>query len=140
MSTPSTPGDSPAPIQPMHNPSQAAHIVVPQGPLGNATNGATNGLGAKALLAKRMAKGSHPQFVSPTDNLLTPVTKKLTAAKQKHFVKEVKPIGDLFGSKERSSEERASESDAESTDSLELSKAKTTAASTVPTDEEENPF
>jgi len=43
----------------MHNPSQAAHIVVPQAPLGNAPNGASGaipGMGMKALLAKRMAK------------------------------------------------------------------------------------
>lgn len=140
MSAPSTPSDSPAPIQPMHNPSQAAHIVLPQAPLGNATNGAVSGLGAKALLAKRMAKSNNPKFVSPTDDLLTPVTKKLNAAKQKHFVKGVKPIGDLFGSRERSSEERSSESDAESTDSLELSDAKTSVPSTAPIDEDENPF
>jgi len=41
----------------MHNPSQAAHIVVPQAPLGNVAN-ASNipGMGMKALLAKKMAK------------------------------------------------------------------------------------
>ena len=57
MSAPSTPNDSPshAPIQPLHNPSQAAHVVVPQAPLGNTTNAAP-GMGAKALLAKKMAK------------------------------------------------------------------------------------
>ncbi|KAI6047211.1 hypothetical protein EDC04DRAFT_598336 [Pisolithus marmoratus] len=139
MSTPATPGDSPAPIQPMHNPSQAAHIVLPQAPLGNATNGAVNGLGAKALLAKRMAKSNNPKFVSPTDDLVTPVTKKLNAAKQKHFVKDVKPIGDLFGSKERSSEEQESESDVESADSL-RSDAKAAVAPIAPIDEDENPF
>lgn len=91
-------------------------------------------------MAKRMAKSNNPKFVSPTDDLLTPVTKKLNAAKQKHFVKGVKPIGDLFGSRDRSSEERSSESDAESTDSLELSDAKTSVPSTAPIDEDENPF
>jgi hypothetical protein len=43
----------------MHNPSQAAHIVVPQAPLGHVANGANNtipGMGMKALLAKKMAK------------------------------------------------------------------------------------
>lgn len=42
----------------MHHPSQAAHIVVPQAPLGNATNGKSvvPGMGMKALLAKKMAK------------------------------------------------------------------------------------
>lgn len=61
MSAVSTPNDSPAqtPIQPLHNPSQAAHVVVPQAPLGNATNGVPGqglGMGAKALLAKKLAK------------------------------------------------------------------------------------
>lgn len=61
MSATSTPTDSPAsaPIQPMHNPSQAAHIVVPQAPLGHVANGANNaipGMGMKALLAKKLAK------------------------------------------------------------------------------------
>lgn len=37
MSTTTTPNDSPAPIQPLHNPKQAAHVVVPQAPLGNST-------------------------------------------------------------------------------------------------------
>ncbi|KAF8842311.1 hypothetical protein BDN67DRAFT_899573 [Paxillus ammoniavirescens] len=94
MSTTSTPNDSPisAPIQPMHIPSQAAHIVVPQAPLGNATNGAASvaqGMGMKALLAKKMAKSNNPKFVSPTDNMMTPVTQKLNAAKQKRFTKYV---------------------------------------------------
>ena len=58
MSTTTTPNDSPVHVQPLHNPSQAAHVVVPQAPLGNATNGVSNqapGMGAKALLAKKMA-------------------------------------------------------------------------------------
>lgn len=108
MSSTSTPNDSPnaTPIQPMHNPSQAAHVVVPQAPLGNVANQAP-GLGAKALLAKKMAKGksvfahkttaarshlylSNPGgFVSPTDNMMTPVSQKLAAAKKKHFTKYV---------------------------------------------------
>jgi hypothetical protein len=60
MSATSTPTDSPVHVEPLHNPSQAAHVVVPQAPLGNATNGLLKqapGMGAKALLAKKMAKG-----------------------------------------------------------------------------------
>jgi len=55
MSTTSNPTESPAHIQPLHNPSQAAI------PLGN--NNGQMGLGTKALLAKRMAK---EQYVSPS--------------------------------------------------------------------------
>lgn len=93
----------------MHNPSQAAHIVVPQALLGNATNGtmAAPGMGMKALLAKKMAKSkyvngpsgwtcinphtiaSNPKLVSPTDSMVTPATQKLNAAKQKRFTKRV---------------------------------------------------
>ncbi|KIJ70010.1 hypothetical protein HYDPIDRAFT_78324 [Hydnomerulius pinastri MD-312] len=137
MSTTSTPNDSPisAPIQPMHNPSQAAHVVVPQAPLGNATNGnaiVAPGMGMKALLAKKMAKSNNPKFVSPTDNMMTPVTQKLNAAKQKRFTKGAKPTGPLFPAKEsQSSDEQESGSDAE------LSEAKTTDA---PMDEDANPF
>jgi hypothetical protein len=45
----------------MHNPLQAAHVVVPQAPLGNATNGTVGapGMGMKALLAKKMAKSKY---------------------------------------------------------------------------------
>jgi len=93
MSAPNTPNDSPigTPIQPMHNPSQAAHVVVPQAPLGNVANQAV-GMGAKALLAKKMAKNHNPNFISPTDNLMTPCTQKLNAAKKKHFTKGAKPV------------------------------------------------
>ena len=97
MSTSSNPSDSPVHIQPLHNPSQAAI------PLGN--NNGQMGLGTKALIAKRMAKEQYvppgfemtgltrhpifrnPNFVSPTDDMLTPVSKKLNAAKKKHFDK-----------------------------------------------------
>jgi hypothetical protein len=51
---------------PLHNPDQAAHIVVPQAPLGNATNGAASqapGMGAKALLAKRLKNRSVHDFM-----------------------------------------------------------------------------
>lgn len=67
MSATSTPNDSPVgtPIQPMHNPAQAAHVVVPQAPLGNTTNGQYSqipGMGAKALLAKKFAKSQCAHF------------------------------------------------------------------------------
>ena len=69
MSATATPSESPigSPIQPLHNPAQAAQVVVPQAPLGNATNGqqhsAAPGMGAKALLAKRFAKEQYvPSF------------------------------------------------------------------------------
>lgn len=57
MSATTTPNDSPfgSPIQPLHNPAQAAQVVLPQAPLGNVVNQA--GMGAKAMLAKKMAKG-----------------------------------------------------------------------------------
>jgi hypothetical protein len=44
-------------IQPLHNPSLAAQVVVPQAPIGNGSviNRAP-GMGAKALLAKKLAK------------------------------------------------------------------------------------
>lgn len=56
MSATASPNDSP--IQPLHNPSLAAQVVVPQAPLGNVANQAP-GLGAKALLAKKMAKSQY---------------------------------------------------------------------------------
>jgi hypothetical protein len=31
--------------------------------------------------------GRNPTYISPTDNLMTPCTQKLTAAKKKHFTK-----------------------------------------------------
>lgn len=61
----STSNDSPisTPIQPLHNPSQAAQVVVPQAPLGNVPN-QVPGTGAKALLAKKMAKIQCASFLS----------------------------------------------------------------------------
>ncbi|RDB22573.1 hypothetical protein Hypma_010242 [Hypsizygus marmoreus] len=108
MSAMSTPSDSPiaTPIQPMHNPSQAAHIVVPQAPLGNVGNQAP-GMGAKALLAKKMAKNHNPNFISPTDNLMTPCTQKLSAAKKKHFTKGAKPVQLFAQTDEVSGDEQA---------------------------------
>ncbi|KAJ7781279.1 hypothetical protein B0H16DRAFT_1497781 [Mycena metata] len=111
MSAMSTPNDSPisAPIQPLHNPAQAAHVVVPKAPLGNVANQPA-GMGAKALLAKKMAKNLNPTYISPTDNLMTPCTQKLTAAKKKHFKKGTKPI-QLFAQTEEQGDESEGESD-----------------------------
>lgn len=72
-----------------------------------ATGATGAGLGQKALLAKKMAKNmsvfsaptmsclnthtldaySNRATVSPTDNMMTPCTAKLTQAKKKHFNK-----------------------------------------------------
>ncbi|KAF6762654.1 hypothetical protein DFP72DRAFT_563181 [Ephemerocybe angulata] len=109
MSATSTPNDSPVgtPIQPLHNPSQAAKVVVPKAPLNkNVVN--NPGMGAKALLAKRMAKSHNPAFISPTDNLMTPCTQKLTAAKKKQFNKASKPV-QLFAQQPSASEGEDSE-------------------------------
>ncbi|TFY72903.1 hypothetical protein EVG20_g89 [Dentipellis fragilis] len=108
MSSSSTPTTSPGSIQPLHNPKHAAQVVVPQAPLGNTTNGPLNqapGMGAKAMLAKRMAKSQNPTFVSPTDNMVTPVTKRLGAAKQKHFAKGANPMQPLFSQAEATTED-----------------------------------
>jgi hypothetical protein len=46
-------------MEPLHHPQNAAHVAIPQAPLGNTTNGPINhapGMGARALLVKRMAK------------------------------------------------------------------------------------
>lgn len=97
MSTSITPNDSsPSTIQPLHNPSQAAQVVVPQAPLGNQAPG----MGAKALFAKKFTKAHNPNFVSPTDNLMTPVSQKLSEAKKKRFTKGVKPT-QLFTYKDK---------------------------------------
>ncbi|TRM68084.1 hypothetical protein BD626DRAFT_480747 [Schizophyllum amplum] len=86
MSSASTPNDSPASVQPLHNPSQAAKVVLPQAPLGNVLNQAP-GMGAKALLARRMPKAHNASYVSPTDNMMTPCSQKLNSAKKKQFTK-----------------------------------------------------
>lgn len=91
MSATTNPSDS-ASILPLHNPSLAAQVVVPQAPIGN--DGITNKaprMVAKALLAKKL-ENRNPVFISPTDKLLTPCTRKLSAAKRKHFVKPSKPL------------------------------------------------
>ncbi|EIM88066.1 uncharacterized protein STEHIDRAFT_94973 [Stereum hirsutum FP-91666 SS1] len=103
-----TPSSTESPMQPLHRPNGGARVAVPQAPLGNATNGPKNmgpGAGARALLAKRMAKGQNPTYVSPTDNMLTPCTKKLDAAKKKHFTKgTAKPMGNLLSAAKDSAE------------------------------------
>ncbi|KAJ7283695.1 hypothetical protein C8J57DRAFT_1462685 [Mycena rebaudengoi] len=111
MSATTTPNDSPisAPILPLHNPAQAAHVVVPKAPLGNVANQAP-GMGAKALLAKKMAKNLNPTYISPTDNLMTPCTQKLSAAKKKHFTKGTKPK-QLFAQPEEQADESGDDSD-----------------------------
>jgi hypothetical protein len=71
MSTTTSPDGSPASIQPLHNPSQAAHVVVPQAPLGNVVN-QVPGMGAKALFAKKLAKNlSATLSFMPLTHLLT---------------------------------------------------------------------
>ncbi|KAK0206657.1 hypothetical protein DFS33DRAFT_1316138 [Desarmillaria ectypa] len=133
MSPTLTPNDSPdvTPIQPLHNPSQAAHIVMPQAPLGNVVNQAP-GMGAKALLAKKMAKNLKPNFVSPTDNMMTPCSQKLSDAKKKHFTKGAKPV-QLFAQKEESASDGEGEAD-EDVDIKEQVKM------TMDVDDDENPF
>ncbi|EIW61456.1 uncharacterized protein TRAVEDRAFT_143245 [Trametes versicolor FP-101664 SS1] len=134
MSATTTPSDTPigTPIQPLHNPGQAAHVVVPQAPLGNATNGLMNqapGMGAKALLAKKFAKSHNPTYVSPTDNMVTPCSQKLNATKKKHFAKGVaKPMPSLFSQQDSTGSESESD-DVPTTQSTEAKVA-----------EDENPF
>jgi len=92
-------------MEPLHNPTQAATVVFPQAPLGNAASGKLNGamggistvpgMGAKALLAKKMANSTNPKYISPTDNLMTPCSQKLSAVKKKHFTKAPKPMAQL---------------------------------------------
>ncbi|KIY73767.1 hypothetical protein CYLTODRAFT_448745 [Cylindrobasidium torrendii FP15055 ss-10] len=96
--TASTEHSTSAPIQPLHNPSQAAKVVHPQAPLGSLGNQAP-GMGAKALLAKKMSKSAKPSFVSPTDKMMTPCSQKLSETKKKHFQKGPKPV-QLFATKE----------------------------------------
>ncbi|KAF8974315.1 hypothetical protein BDZ97DRAFT_2069259 [Flammula alnicola] len=96
----------------MHNPSLAAQVVVPQAPLGNVANQAP-GMGAKALLAKKMAKSLNPTYISPTDNMMTPCTQKLSAAKKKHFNKTTKPVQLFSPAKENEESSDDEESPAE---------------------------
>ncbi|KAJ7932316.1 hypothetical protein B0H13DRAFT_1448933, partial [Mycena leptocephala] len=88
-------------VQPLHDPARAAYVIVPTAPLGNVSTQPA-GLGAKALLAKNIAQNLHasrfappygnltlsnPAYISPTDNIMTPCTQKLSGAKKKHFTK-----------------------------------------------------
>ncbi|KAI0700793.1 hypothetical protein BC835DRAFT_1326562 [Cytidiella melzeri] len=118
MSTTTSPTESPVHVQPLH-----------QASLGNTTSGTANepaGLGAKALLAKKMAKSINPTFVSPTDNMMTPCTKKISAAKKRHFTKGAKPMKPLFAQAEaKESESGSSEDEIPSASKM---------------DDEENPF
>ncbi|EIN10909.1 hypothetical protein PUNSTDRAFT_112701 [Punctularia strigosozonata HHB-11173 SS5] len=134
MSASSTPNDSPVP---MHQPNKAAHVAVPQAPLGNATNGLqVPGMGAKALLAKKMAKNGNPTYVSPTDNMLTPCTQKISAAKKKHFMKGSKPVN-LFTPQSPATQEDAANDD-EGTDLCPVSNENK--PTSMPVDDDENPF
>jgi hypothetical protein len=54
-------------------------------------------MGAKTLLARKFSN-QNSAYVSPTDNLVTPVSQKLNAAKKKHFTKSTKPV-QLFASR-----------------------------------------
>ncbi|PFH46164.1 hypothetical protein AMATHDRAFT_77793 [Amanita thiersii Skay4041] len=122
MSTTAASNDSPigTPIQPLHNPSQAAHVVIPQAQAGNTTN-AGPGMGAKALLAKKLAKTQNANYVSPTDKLMTPCSQKLNAVKKKQFSKGAKPV-QLFARNESSSDEdtKSFDSQSQSEDKLKL--------------------
>ncbi|KIM46226.1 hypothetical protein M413DRAFT_64377 [Hebeloma cylindrosporum] len=131
-----TSNDSPAatPIQPLHNPSLAAQVVVPQAPLGNVANQAP-GMGAKALLAKKLAKSHNHAYVSPTDNLVTPVPQKLNAAKKKHFTKSTKPV-QLFSPAGENHESSDAEEDTDKAALLE----ETPSTDTKMEVDDENPF
>jgi len=55
-------------------------------------------MGTRAFLAKRMANARNPTYVSPTDNLVTPVTQKISAARKKRFnTGKSTPMPALFG-------------------------------------------
>ncbi|KAJ3876621.1 hypothetical protein F5879DRAFT_930617 [Lentinula edodes] len=135
MSATTSPNESPiaTPIQPLHNPANAAHVVVPQAPLGNVVN-QVPGMGAKALLAKKMAKSQSAAYHSPTDNLMTPVTQKLNAVKKKHFAKPSKPV-QLFAQKE----ENSSDVEAEETET-QASPLESTEDKMEIDNDDENPF
>ncbi|KZV76113.1 hypothetical protein PENSPDRAFT_748042 [Peniophora sp. CONT] len=140
MSATSTPNDSPATshtIQPLHNPGSAAHVSVPQAPLGNATNGPVKPLGAKAMFDRRFAKQNNT-FVSPTDNMMTPTTQKINAAKKKHFTKGAKPMGGLFQQKEAAAEDASSDEEADESAAAVNAKDEPNAQTTMDTDD--NPF
>ncbi|KAI5453391.1 hypothetical protein NCC49_005870 [Naganishia albida] len=94
---------TPSPVMsPLHDPKHKAVVQAPVAPLG-VTNPnpiipgqsadpamdqtyANPGLGQKALLAKKFAKANKPT-ISPTDQMQSPCSAKLTSAKKKHFTK-----------------------------------------------------
>ena len=89
------------PIQPLHNPSLAAQVIVSQALIDNGSIAplAKKGWVLRGYACRNDADGrtsnridaggrtSNPTFCSPTDNLLTPCTRKLSAARKKHFNK-----------------------------------------------------
>ncbi|ODN80705.1 hypothetical protein, variant [Cryptococcus amylolentus CBS 6039] len=94
--TPVKDNNAPSPtITPLHDPSHQAKVIPQTKPLGAsnpnivpgmATDGAAPGLGHKALLSRKFAKANKPT-ISPTDQIQSPCTAKLTSAKQRHFTK-----------------------------------------------------
>ncbi|KAG9090281.1 hypothetical protein FS749_000675, partial [Ceratobasidium sp. UAMH 11750] len=69
-------GPTPSPsIEALHHPSQAAQQ----------NSGSAHLAGAKALLAQKLAQQNNPTTASPTDNLMTPATAKISQMKKKHF-------------------------------------------------------
>ncbi|TFL06039.1 hypothetical protein BDV98DRAFT_500029 [Pterulicium gracile] len=138
MSASSTPNDSPAssaPIRAMHNPSQAAQVSVPQAPLGNNVANRGPGMGAKTLLAKKFSN-QNSSIVSPTDNLVTPVSQKLNAVKRKHFTKPTKPV-QLFASQR--AETSSDDEDAAPKPASDDTK-RPTGSTGMAVDDDENPF
>lgn len=77
------------PIQPLHNPSLAAQVIVSQALI---DNGSIAPLGKKGNRGDVGGRTSNPAFCSPTDNLLTPCTRKLSAARKKHFNRPPKTV------------------------------------------------
>ncbi|GHJ86323.1 hypothetical protein NliqN6_2725 [Naganishia liquefaciens] len=69
--------------------SQAANAPAKQQPPLAAAGGAPAfAIQKKGLLARTNMMAANPRgMVSPTDNLMSPVTAKLTSAKQRHFMK-----------------------------------------------------
>ncbi|TIA90052.1 hypothetical protein E3P99_01766 [Wallemia hederae] len=68
-------------VEQLHQPENAAVVD---------DNNEDKGAGQRALLAQKL-KQTQNSFVSPTDNLMTPVTAKLANHKKKNFSK-AKPV------------------------------------------------
>ncbi|POY70481.1 hypothetical protein BMF94_6549 [Rhodotorula taiwanensis] len=73
-------------IQPMHVAPQA-QAQLPHGNGVPEAGHAAMTLGAKGFLAKKMAASGQSSLQSPTDQMVSPCTKKLAASKQRHFNK-----------------------------------------------------